>query len=185
MCLRRLQRCPSCKVKSITNKCQTVYFICKACVRNHATENGDGITSTYCEKDECQKQDTMTGNTNLLKSLQSMLDNKVSQIESKLEKLIDCKFGEKMDAISTLNEKLKKQSQFLATVTPEVKTYAKVLGVPTEMRQIMQEAKNDEKVEEREKERRSKKFIIRGAEEIGGSIGEIKAKDIRVHCNYS
>ena len=66
-----------------------------------------------------------------------MLDNKVSQIESKLEKLIDCKFGEKMDAIST-NEKLKEQSQF----STEVKTYAEVLGVP---RQIMQEAKNDEK----------------------------------------
>ena len=83
----------------------------------------------------------MTGNTNLLKSLQSMLDNKVSQIESKLEKLIDCKFGEKMDAISTLNEKRKEQSLFLGTVMPEVKTYAEVLGVPTEMRQIMQEAK--------------------------------------------
>ena len=80
-----------------------------------------------------------------------MLENKVSQIEFKLEKLIDCKFREKMDAISTLNEKLKEQSLFLATVTPEVKTYAEVLGVPTEMRQIMQGAKSDEKIEEREK----------------------------------
>ena len=32
---------PVAKLKSIINKCQTVYFICKACVRNHATENGD------------------------------------------------------------------------------------------------------------------------------------------------
>ena len=78
-------------------------------------ENGDGVTLSTCEKDEYIKQDTMTGNTNLLKSLQSMLDNKVSQIASKLEELIDCKLGEKMDAISTLNEKLKKQSQFLAS----------------------------------------------------------------------
>ena len=77
---------------------------------------------------------------------ETMLNNKVSQIESKLEKLIDCKFGEKMDAISTLNEKLKEQSQFLATVMHEVKTNVDVLGVPTEMRQIMQE---------REKERHS------------------------------
>ena len=43
-------------------------------------------------------------------------------------------------------------------VMPEVKTYAEVLEVPTEIRQIMQEAKNDEKVEEREKGRRSKYF---------------------------
>ena len=82
-----------------------------------------------------------------------------------------------MDAISTLNEKLKEQSQFLATVTPEVKTYAELLEVQTVIRQIMQEAKNDEKVEEREKERRSKNFIIHGAEEIGGRIEKIKEKD--------
>ena len=73
---------------------------------------------------------------------------------------------------------LKNKVKFLATVTPEVKTYAEVLEVPTVIRQIMQEAKNDEKVEEREKERRSKNFIIHGAEEIGGRIEEIKAKDI-------
>ena len=110
---------PVAKLKTIINKCQTVFFICKACESSHATENRDGATFSSCEKEEYLQQDTMTGNTNLPKSLQSMLDNKVSQIESKLDELIDCKLGEKMDAISTLNEKLKEQSQFLATVTPE------------------------------------------------------------------
>ena len=46
---------PVAKLKSIIIKFQTVYFICKACVRNHATENGDGITLGYCEKDEMPK----------------------------------------------------------------------------------------------------------------------------------
>ena len=41
----------------------------------------------------------------------------------------------------------------------------------------MQDAKNDEKVEEKERERRSKNLIIHGAEEIGDDNNGIKEQD--------
>ena len=41
----------------------------------------------------------------------------------------------------------------------------------------MREAKNDEKVEENEREKRSRNIIIHGAEEVGDSPEEIKKED--------
>ena len=56
-------------------------------------------------------------------------------------------------------------------------SFAKVLQVPAEVRKVMQEVRNDEKVELSEQEKRSQNFIIHGAEEIGENADEIKGND--------
>ena len=61
--------------------------------------------------------------------------------------------------------------------TEEKKTYAKILEVPKEVRQIIQETKNDEKVNQVEQVKRCQNFIIHGAEEIGDNEDEIKLND--------
>ena len=45
------------------------------------------------------------------------------------------------------------------------------------MKQIIQDAKNEEKVQEKDQERRVKNFIIHAADEIGNNIDEIKVND--------
>ena len=52
-----------------------------------------------------------------------------------------------------------------------------MLEVPLELRKVMQDAKNDDKVEKKERERRSKNLIIHGAEEIGDDNNGIKEQN--------
>ena len=47
----------------------------------------------------------------------------------------------------------------------------------TNIKILMREAKNDEKVEDNEREKRSRNIIIHGAEEVGESPEEIKKED--------
>ena len=61
----------------------------------------------------------------------------------------------------------------MTTSLPMLKPYQ----VPTELRKIMQDAKNDELVERKEVEKRSANFIIRSAEEIGCNEAKIKEND--------
>ena len=76
-----------------------------------------------------------------------------------IEKMIDKKLNEKIP-VSLLNETKPTQEQS--------ETYAeKVLRVPDELRKIIKETKNDEKVEESEQAKRAKNLIIHGAEEYG------------------
>ena len=102
-----------------------------------------------------------------------MFEKKVTQLESKIEKAIDKKLGEKMEAVTSLNEKIEKQTD--ANVDKE--SYSKILQVPTEVKKAIQEAKNDEKVELSEQEKRSQNFIIHGAEEIGDTAEVVTRND--------
>ena len=77
-------------------------------------------------------------------------------MESKLERLIDTKLEKKIDATNLYNE------VFQQLPHKKIKKYSDVIKGLMDFRQIMQEARNEEKVEEREKEKRSKNFIIHG-----------------------
>ena len=157
---------PVAKLKPVMNKCKGVYFICKECNENVGTKSPsteiDGTVTTNA------------GNADLLSSLQKMFDKKVSQLESKIEKSIEKKLGDKMDAVNSLTQKITDHEK---TTTEEKKSYAKILNVPTEVRKIMQETRNDEKVELIEQEKRCQNFIIHGAEEVGDSKDEIDEND--------
>ena len=88
-------------------------------------------------------------------------------MESKLERLIDTKLDKKIDATNLYNVNIKEQQSVSATATQEKKIYSDIIKGLMNFRQIMQEARNEEKVEEREKEKRSKNFIIHGLDENG------------------
>lgn len=154
------------KLKPILNKCRTIHFLCKSC--------DEKIGSKVPDHEKLLEKPV--NDSNLLLSLQNMLDKKVNQMESTIEKAIDKKLEDKMAAITTLNDKIKDNSEAVASTTA-APSYAKVLELPTEVRKIMQEARNDEKVEKIEQEKRSQNFIIHGAEEIGNNNDEIKEND--------
>ena len=62
--------------------------------------------------------------------------------------------------------------------TADPQSYAaKVLKVPEEVRKIIEDSKNNEKVEESEQERRSRNFVIHGADEYGNSVERMKKLD--------
>ena len=147
-------------LKKVVNKCKTVYFFCKTCNDNIGSVCNVGNTGE---------------NTNLVAALQKMLDKKVTLIESKIEKTIDKKLGEKMEAVASLNEKIEKQQE--AATTEDKLSYSKIMEVPAEVRKAIQDVKNDEKVEKIEQEKRSKNIIIHGADEIGDTDEEIVDKD--------
>ena len=56
-------------------------------------------------------------------------------------------------------------------------TYASILRVPEEVRKVINETKNNERVEESEIEKRVKNLIIHGAEEYGRNMKEIQEAD--------
>ena len=65
----------------------------------------------------------------------------------------------------------------METTVTDNPSYAKVLQVPAEVRKIMEEARNDAKVERVEQEKRSQNFIIHGAEEVGDNADDINKND--------
>ena len=153
------------KLKPIMNRCKTIHFLCKTC---------DGkIGSKSTEEDVTTSQPS--NDTDLLTSLKVMLDKKVTQMESKIEKVIDKKLGDKLAATIAcdVNNNVDETGEGTTVAT----SYAKVLQVPAEVRKVLQEVKNDEKVEKSEQEKRSQNFIIHGAEEIGENSDEIQSND--------
>ena len=66
-------------------------------------------------------------------------------------------------------------------VNPDVSTppatWSNVVSQSQNMKTVMREARNDEKIEESEKQRRANNIIIHGADEIGASPDEIKKAD--------
>ena len=62
-------------------------------------------------------------------------------------------------------------------VTTEDKSYSKTLKGTSDFKKIIQEARNEEKAEEREKEKRSRNFIVHGLEEVGIDNDAIKKTD--------
>ena len=169
------------KLKPIMNKCKSLYFICKAC--NEMNQEYAVFEEVIAaEKTEAQIQ--FADNSDMVGSLESMFDKKITEMESKLEIIIESKLDKRMEAITTLNKNFKGQSIVTAETIAEGKTFSEVLKEPkeTDLRKIMQGARNDERVEEREKERRSGHFIIHGLEE-NGDDDTIKVHDAKIIGN--
>ena len=160
------------KLKPILNRCKTIHFLCKKC--------DDRIGNPMDQGDK-----NLSNEGSLLTSLKDILDKKVTQMESTIEKVIDKKLGEKMAGFTT-HDDTSSDGETGERSTSGM-SFAKVLQVPAEVRKVMQEVRNDEKVELSEQEKRSQNFIIHGAEEIGemltksrpttGSISETSLKN--------
>ena len=124
----------------------------------------------------CSGRSEKVINKEPLKSTETILDTNLVSIEERV----------KQTMVKELENRNKVMDGKLDTAIKETKTYAQSLnvysvessgvGVP-DFRSILQEAKNDERVEEREKEKRTNNFIIHGLEEEGTSIENVKNND--------
>ena len=103
----------------------------------------------------------------LVSTIQKMLDKNIKLVE----KTIEQKLEKKLETVTTLKEQIEKEND------GDKVSYSKILAVPAEVRRVIQETKNDEKVEKLEHDKRSQNFIIHGAEEIGDTINEIECND--------
>ena len=137
----------------------------------------DNIKEILADTTEVHSMDEKRNNTDLVKSLKTLFDKKMTEMESKLERLIDTKLDKKIDATNLYNENIEEHYH---TTTRENKKYSDIIKGPMDFRQIMQEARNEEKVEEREKEKRSKNFIIHRLEENDEANDVMKINDTQV-----
>ena len=137
------------KLKQVANKCKNVFFVCK-------------------ESEPNSKRSEQNETPEMVNTLKTLFDTKVNEVESKLVDLIENKLGEKIEAMKNVTPDKEKEQE---------KTYAKMLAVPAEIKKIMRDVKNDEKVEDKEVEKRSRNFIIHGAEEIGDDAEAVKEND--------
>ena len=154
--------CDSCsearisKLKPVVTSCPTIFFACSCCAKTSG-ESGFAINKTKkYEQDTVVDQSTVSDV--LVTSMESILKDHVSKLEETIENMIEKKLNEKLPVASNDGEQNSTQQESYAH---------KLLQVPVEVRKVIKEAKNEERVEENEQEKRAKNFIVHGAEEIG------------------
>ena len=81
----------------------------------------------------------------------------------------------KIEQISTFNE----NNKTTTTSVCEAGKYSEISRGPRDFRGIMQEARNEEKVQEKDQENRLNNFIIHGLDEKGKTIDEKPLKKLR------
>ena len=100
----------------------------------------------------------------------SFVENLVKRISDNLEAKIDTMIEKKLS--DNLGESAKPVNE------NNVSNYKQALiSTPLDFKNIMKEAKNDEKIEQKEVDRRSTNFVIHGADEIGDTPASIKEND--------
>ena len=129
-----------------------------------------------------QLKESSSNENGTITSLKTFISDKMSDISSHIKEIIDSKFLESSKDISTLNENLIKVQRPIienddSDQLPKDSLWSTVVSKPKNIKILMREAKNDERVEEHEREKRSKNIIIHGAEEVGESPEEIKNED--------
>ena len=156
------------KLKPIMKNCGTLFFACGNCVAS-AGDAGISVECTPAPASENLEGDIKT-HGELVSSMKVLLKDHVSQIEDKMDKMIEQKIASRVPDVVTDGTTEKQQTN----------PTNGLLKVPEELRKIMQDAKNDDKVEENEKAKRAINFIIHGAEEFGEDAESIKKND----CEY-
>ena len=126
------------KIKPCINNCSTIFFACATCSKS-AEISGFTIITSVTNEDGKQKEAVNQGT--LVSSMKSLFKEHVTDIEKTIENMIDKKLNEKIPA-SLLGDTNS------ATVDSQDSYTRKVLQVPAEVRKIIQETKNDDKVEE-------------------------------------
>ena len=155
------------KIKPCINNCSTIFFACATCSKSAEISGFTIITSVT---NEDGKLEEAVNQGTLVSSMKSLFKEHVTDIEKTVENMMDKKLNEKNPA-SLLGDTNS------ATVDSQDSYARKVIQVPAEVRKIIQETKNDDKVEENEQEKRSNNFIIHGAQEFGDNIKSIQKQD--------
>ena len=192
--------CESCndvnvsKLKAVTDKCPTIYFLCKSCdsmIDESADQKREQIAHQLTlqkRNEECQR--------NIMKEREQTIDElslKISEMESKssqvqnVDKIIEKKFEVIADKLNKdLSEKLsEKMAQALEKINDKLTTIPEKIDqnyesfkdvvvrkenttVPTaNFKEIMTEERNEQLVQDRERKRRAMNVIIHGVPEEG------------------
>ena len=140
---------PVSKVKTIYNKCRTVYFLCKNCDQADPTTDNRSImitNETAAPFEAGGNTSTETGNPEV---------SRTTKFESKFDAIVEKKI----------------------TATQVVPMYSQTVKESVDLGKIILDQKNEEKVEDAEREKRRKNFIIHGLEEKGETLEDIKKND--------
>ena len=133
------------------------------------------------EKDYRTQQETFNqaGNPDFdaISKLEEVMKRKLEEVGTTMVSKVKIIIDEKLTAVDNKMATINPGNENIEVGTSG-STFSKVLQLPAEVKQIMQDAKNEEKVHEKEQERRAKNFIIHGADEVGNNIDEIKVNDI-------
>ena len=168
------------KLKPIINKCRTIHFLCKSCDEKIGT---DGMKDRAPPTNHVISTHSTDMSTDTIASLKSFLSEQVTKIENNLKGMIETKLGESKKEITALNETLSKvkspviENDNNSDSATNTNTWSSVASRQQDIKILMRDAKNDEKIEENEKERRAKNIIIHGADEVGNNPEEIKKED--------
>ena len=143
------------KLKLIMNKCKTVYFTCKTC----------NLKTLQLPEEISPAEDKSQFSAN---NIDTKFEAFSANIISKVTEIMDMKIAEITKA-SPINH---------ANIgTPPTVTWSSVVSQSSDMETVMRAARNNEKIEESEKQRRANNIILHGAEEIGDTPNEIKEAD--------
>ena len=136
------------KLKAIMDKCSNIYFICKCCNDKAPIINDKTHHISIGEEDIDTKVTKFT--TQLLGTVNKIVEDKLSMIESKFISLV--KIPEE------INQNCKTFKDALAQNIPSATT-------TVDLKRIINETRNKELVQERERKLRSLNIIIHGANE--------------------
>ena len=160
------------RLKPIMNSCSSIFFACKTCIESSkVTGLTIGNTTSPTKNITSQDGTAVSTNSDLISSFKAVLEDTVSQMENKLGSMIDDKLKDVLPIETT------EENGEILTLNRGESYAAKVLKVPEQVRKIIENSKNDDKVEENEQERRSRNIIIHGADEYGNTPEEIKKLD--------
>ena len=183
---RKLVKYKQDEMKNSTDSIETQNIVLKQQIEDiEAERDALIIKSKNLEQpgSSCSSRSEKVFNKELLKSIETILDTKLVSMEERV----------KQTMVKELENRNKVMDGKLDTDIKETKTYAQSLnvnsvessgvGVP-DFRSILQEAKNDERVEEREKEKRTNNCIIHGWERKVPALRMLKIT-IKTWSSYS
>ena len=109
-------------------------------------------------------------------SIDSKLEAFSCDLLTKVTQIVDQKLNALIPSSTADNDGMACADTVFAPTAPTT-AWSKVVSQPQNMKSIMRDARNDEKLEESEKQRRANNIIIHGAEEVGNTPADVKKGD--------
>ena len=126
------------KIETIMEKCSTLYFICKAC-------------------EECNTNEAEIESTPGTINLEKLITSKFQCLEDKNDRAITQKLAE---SYKIINDQVKKVNESYSEGVEQSLPAATLQQQSIDFRQIMQEQKNEDLVQDKERETRALNIVI-------------------------
>ena len=117
----------------------------------------------------------------LLKSIENLLEKKLVIVEERLKQSVIKELDNNKKIMDDkLDTVIKDNKSYAESVKGSIKVNEAVSSEMTNFKSILEQAKNDELIEEREKQKRSNNFIIHGLEENGTDVDAVNNNDAKL-----